>query len=96
MEQSTLRCGANSAKPVNDDQMHSIVDLHESSNATVASQLAAASSGTLGGRREGEQLTSANPTQFSVMCQFPRCDTSAKKLARLLAANLQRLDPGTL
>ena len=42
------------------------------------------------------------PTQFSVgvMCQFPRCDTSAKILARLLAAmlaaNLQRLDPGTL
>ena len=37
--------------------MHSIVDLNESSNATVASKLAAASSGTVG----GGQLTSANP-----------------------------------
>ena len=32
----------------NDNQMHSVVDLNESSNATVASQLAASSSGTVG------------------------------------------------
>ena len=33
----------------NDNQMHSNVDINESSNATVASQLAAASSETVGG-----------------------------------------------
>jgi len=42
MDQSTVRCGANSIPPsqFNDNQMHSIVDLNESLNATVASQLA--------------------------------------------------------
>ena len=56
----------------------STIDINESSNATVASQLAAASSGTVGGRA----VDLCEPTQFSVgvMCQFPRCDTSAKIL----------------
>ena len=46
----------------------------------------------------GRAVDVCEPTQFSVgvMCQFPRCNTSAKMLARVLAANLQRLDPGTL
>jgi len=56
---SRAQCAAAQIPPsqFNNNQMHSIVDLNESSNATVASQLAAASSRNVG----GGQLTSANP-----------------------------------
>ena len=52
--------------------MHSVIDLNESSNATFASKLAAASSGTVG----GGQLTSANPRNLvSVSCVSFQAET---------------------